>query len=1157
MFIDLGRPAFRHRMDRGPRGGGGRVLLPLLAVLLFVPNARAAEPLNPRTVQFDRISIEQGLSQSVVTAILQDSRGFLWFGTQDGLNRYDGYRFQVYRNVPGDPGSLSCNYVKALWEDRQGCLWVGTRGGGLNRYDRRTGRFVAFRHDPRTDQGPADDSVMHIVGTRDGRMLICSNGGLNRFDPRTGRWERLGPKLGRLPGNYPTTSAVQAMEDRRGSIWVATYGGGVMRLDPGQSEFTVYRAAPSVPGSLPKNEALCVCEDSRGVVWVGTDEGGLSRFDPSSGTFTTYTYGSGASGSFQGNVVLAICEDREGHFWVGTDRGLHLFDRGTGRSVAFQYDPRLPKSISCNYINTIVQDRAGLLWVGTWSGGVNKYNGTPKSFNVWRQDPYDPGSLSEDGVNAVLKDRRGRLWAGLDGGLARLDSPAGKWTLYSKEFQRPGTIRPDRIVSLLEDREGTLWVGTWGGGLFFLDDRTQKFARVGKERTAPEDISQELVFTMREGKDGALWLGLYGGGLARFDPKSGACTRFRSNRSDAFALSSDLVVALHEDRAGLLWVGTMSGGLNRLDPRTGRFTIWRQNVADPRGLGSNTVWCIMENRRGQMWIGTGGGGLACFDRATGRFSSLRTADGLPNDVVYGILEDRFGHLWCSTNDGLVRFDPVRRTFRTYDSSDGLPSDEFNQNAYGRAETGEMIFGTITGLVAFFPCLIKDNTVAPPVVVTGLRKFNREVDLGGEISEQKEIVLAPEDSVFSIEYAALSYAFPEKTLYMYKLEGFDKDWIPAGNTRSATYTNLDPGRYVFRVRGANEDGVWNQAGASVHVVVSPPYWRTWWFRLLIAVVVVVAIASGFALRIHSLKSMEAGLERTVDERTEELACKSEELRAANRELEAEIAERRRFEEELARANEKLSESNDKLQNLDRMKTDFLNMAAHEIRTPLTSVLGFAKLTQKKFTGVMVPSISWEDRAAAKAALLIEENLEIIIQEAGRLTTLINDLLDVAKLEAGKMEWDFRRLSAADLIERAMSTLDSLVCGKGLRFVRKIEPDTLTVWGDRDRLLQVLINLISNALKFTEEGAITCSAVAISEGTRFSVADTGVGIAPEHIDMIFEKFHQIGDTLTEKPRGTGLGLAICRQIVEQHGGRIGVESELGKGSTFYFIIPYSPV
>lgn len=1118
-----------------PRSAGS---LPLLVLCAAFARGGAGGIPGPGAVKFQRISIEQGLSQSVVTAILQDSRGFLWFGTQDGLNRYDGYRFHVYRNVPGDPGSLSANYVRCLWEDAAGTLWVGTRGGGLNRYDRRTGRFTVHRHDPRSPGGLASDVSMSIDRSSGGRFWLSTEAGLNRFDPATGAWERFRHDPAR-PGSLSHNATVQALEDRRGVLWVATYGGGLNRLDPGRKDFTVYRHDPARPGSLSSDLVLCVYEDRRGTLWVGTDEGGLNRFDPGTGAFTVFNHDPVAPGGLRGSVVLSLCEDRDDNFWVGTDQGLHRFDRATGRCVAFQYDPRRPDSLSNNYVTKIVQDRAGLLWVGTWSGGLNTWDRSEKRFTVWKHNPYVSGSLPDDAVNAVLRDRAGRLWVGTDAGLCRQEPSTGAWELIREPFTRPGRHVPDRVVSLLEDRDGTLWVGTWGSGLFRRDEASERFTPVGRDGPAPLN---ENIFTFLESRDGTLWIGTYGGGLASLDRASGRVSVFRSDPADPASLSSNLVVSLFEDRAGVLWVGTMVGGLNRLDRRSGRFTTWRQDPSDPRSLGSDTVWCIREGRTGDFWVGTGGGGLALFDRPTGRCRSFRQADGLPNDVVYGILEDAAGSLWLSTNKGLCRFDPVRRTFRTYDDADGLPSDEFNQAAFHLTPRGEMIFGGIAGLVSFRPEEIRDNPAVPPVVITGLRKFNREVDLGGEVSEMREIVLAPEDTVFSLEYAALNFTHPEKTLYAYRMEGFDRDWIPAGNARSATYTNLDPGDYVFRVRGSNDDGVWNLEGASIRVVIRPPYWKTWWFRVLAAFGVLLLTAGGFLLRIRSLKRREVALEQVVRRRTEE--------------LEAEIAERQRFEDELGRVNEMLRQSNEKLKDMDRLKTEFLNMAAHEIRTPLTAVLGFAKIVQKKFSGVVVPQVRREGDNTDRTVRLIEENLQIITQEADRLTALINDLLDVAKLEAGKVDWDFRAVDPADLVDRAMAATDSLVRLKGLAFARDVAGGLPAVRADRDRVLQVLINLLSNAVKFTEAGTITCGASREPDGVRFRVTDTGIGIAPEDRESIFEKFRQLGDTLTGKPRGTGLGLAICRQIAEHHDGRIGVESEPGRGSTFYVVLPPHP-
>jgi diguanylate cyclase (GGDEF)-like protein len=862
----------------------------VLGLVLLAGGTAPAHAQNPpTTLRFEHLSLEQGLSQSHVNAILQDRHGFLWLGTQDGLNRYDGYRFRVFKHDERDAASLADNTVWALFEDEKGTLWVGTDGGGLDQWDPSVEGFVHHRHDEKNPKSLSSDRVRAITSTRDGALWVGTDGGLNRLDPATGAFTRFRAQPS-APDQLSSDRIRFLMEDRDGALWIATDGGGLNRLDEARVNFTVYRLDPENPKSLSDDRVRHVFQDRDGTIWVGTYEGGLDRMD-GGGRFTRFRKGDGPS-DLASDRVRAMLQDKSGVLWVGTDGGLAAWRPETGSFVRYRNRGTDRTSLSNDRILSLYQDRGGVLWVGTQGGGLNRWNTFTSAFSLVRTDPGARTSLSNNGVTSFASEGESTVWVGTFGGLNRIDRRTGAVKNFLHDPKDPGSLGDDRVMALMVDPHGTLWVGTYESGLHRWDAATGTFTKFLPDPADEQTLSgRGISALLRDGK-GRMWVGVFRGGLNRFDPETGKATRFRHADDDPATLSADSVTCLAEDASGALWVGTDGGGFNRFDPETGKVMRYAASAEGKGGDAAGTVFAIHEDRRGDLWLGTQGGGLLRWraaDRALSRpvFKGYREREGLANNTVYGILEDDAGDIWVSTNRGLSKLDTQSDRFRNFDASHGLQSDEFNFGAYHKAVTGEMFFGGIDGFTSFLPDRVQRNANVPPLVLTQVQKVNREVKFGRDLAEVREVTLGPSDYAVSFEFAALDFAAPERNRYAYKLEGLDRDWVDAGGERRATYTNLHPGRYVFRVKGSNGDGTWNEDGLALSLVVEPPLWRTSWayaFYVALAATAYWQVARLQARRRRRDEEYSHRLEQQVKDRTAELFQRNDELVALNKRLE---------------------------------------------------------------------------------------------------------------------------------------------------------------------------------------------------------------------------------------------------------------------------------
>lgn len=1064
-----------------------------------------------KQVVFDTISLDAGLSQSVALEILQDSRGFLWIGTQDGLNRYDGYEFRVFKHSATNPASLSSNFINALAEDAEGYLWVGSNGRGLDRYDPGGGTFAHFNTG---NSNLGDDFVNVLFADRDGVLWVgTGSGGLCRLvDSSAAEFECYVNDP--ADENSLSSNAVLALaQDDAGGLWVGTFGGGLNRLDPRTGQFTRFRSDPTRPDSLSSDTVQALAIDSTGAIWVGTANTGLDRLDPVTGTVSHSRHDPDDASSLGDDTIAALWIDADNVLWIGTNGGgMNTLNLATQRWARYRADPADPASLPNNQVWSIFQDASGVYWFGTFGSGLARYDRARQKFAVYRSDPESGTGLSSDQVWGFAEDRAGSLWVGTNGGgLNRYDPVSGDWAVYRNDPADPASLSGDWIMGIHEDAQGDVWAGAFGAELNRLDRETGEFMRYG-------DAVSTAVIT--DDSRGRLWIGGYGIGLGLYDRDADGFTFFTNDATDAQSLSGNSVVSILEAPDGTLWLGLFGGGLNRFDPQSETAVRYQNDPLDLNSLASDIVLTLHQTADGTLWLGTDSG-LERFDPTRDEWTHYTEESGLINSTIYAILEDDHGRLWLTHNKGVTRFDPLSGTFAHFGERDGLQSSEFNQAAAYRSETGEMLFGGINGFNAFHPDLVVNSSYEPPIIVTEFQLFNQPVAPGAEsplqqtIETSDAIHLTYRDDFFAFSFAALHFSAPELNQYAYILDGFDKAWNMVGTRRFASYTNVPPGDYTFRVRGTNSDGVWVDAERAMRIFIPPPFWQTAWFRVLVVAGVTAVIAGAFYARVRSIEAQRRHLAQLVDERTSELRETLVELEHARDAAEA----------------------------ANRAKSVFLANMSHEFRTPLNAIMGFTQLLLRE------PQLDADQF----------ENLEVIHRSSEHLLGLINDVLELSKIEAGRamlnpQPFDLHRMLFGLEEMFALRARD-----KGIELGVDLGEDVPRyILADAGRLRQILLNLLGNAVKFTDHGRVDMriSAVPGAEPEQytitFEVADTGPGVAPDEQATLFEPFVQAAAGQLSQ-EGTGLGLSISRQNARLMGGDILLESDPGRGSLFRLDMP----
>jgi len=1062
-------------------------------------------------LKFEHLDINAGLSQNHVLCILQDSRGFMWFGTGDGLNKYDGYKFTVYKNDAKDSNSISNNFISGIIEDVKGNIWVAVRGGGLNRYNKEKDNFTHFKNDPKNINSLSSNLARSISKDSEGNLWISTENGLNYFDP-----------VKNIFLHYKINSRY-VFEDSKHQLWIGTFQNGIALFNKKAKSFTWFRHNEKDKTSISNDNVSIIFEDSKQRMWIGTDGGGFNLFDRHTGKFRRFIHDADNKNSVPANTVISLKEDTDGNLWIGTENGgLSIYNSLTEKFDLYQHDEIDNKSISHNSIYTIYKDKDANMWIGTFAGGLNVTTRNSKKFGHFKHTS-DINSLSNNNVLYIDENKEGKIWVATDGGGLNLFDPSTKkFTHYTHQQGNRNSICGNYVLNVCTDSQGNTWIGTWGDGITVLNLKKNTYKHFKNIPSDTTSISTNHAWVIFEDREKHIWISTLFGGLNLYNPVTHSFTRFNDGTGN---ISTKIIKSITEDYKGNLLIGTDGGGLQVFNKQTKTFTSFLHDDNE-NSLSDNRITFTREDKLGNWWIGTMAG-LNYYDTKKQFFTVYTTTDGLPNNVIFGLLEDAKGTLWISTNSGLSRFDPQTKKFKNFGVQDGLQSYEFKIGSFYKARSGIFYFGGINGFNEFDPGTIKDDPFEPPLVLTNFEIFNKNVPIAKsnedpsplkkDISETRELTLDYKNSVISFEFASLNYAVSEKKQYAYMLEGFDKTWNEIGTKRTATYTNLNPGKYILKVKGMNNEGQWSTRTIAVTLTITPPFWLTWWFKALVLLSLIGSVIGFYKYRMNIIRSQKENLEQKVEEQTWQLLLSAREEKKARHEAD----------------------------EANKAKSVFLATMSHEIRTPMNGVIGMASLLNET-------QLTPEQQEYAKTISTCGE----------ALLTVINDILDFSKIESGNMELEKIDFDLRTCIEEVLDVFAGKAGKLGLDLVYEIDYNVpAQIIGDSLRLRQVLVNFVSNALKFTEQGEIFLGVHLFKTKAngqielQFEIRDTGIGIPADKMERLFKSFSQVDSSTSRKYGGTGLGLVICEKLITLMGGKIDVKSKVHEGTTFSFTMQSS--
>ena len=1072
---------------------------------------------HTKDLRFEHITAEDGLSQASVTCIIQDSIGFMWFGTYDGLNRYDGYNFKIFKHELNNPHSISHSFVRTLLVDSRNLLWVGTDGGGLDIYNHETEQFFHVDLCPNNKYIEGSDQIFSLFEDKYGTIWVGTwGGGLfrivvpNEYNSQYSDFlEKLKIRHFKHDPNDPTIILSNKISDinqeSNGNIWVA-HRSGIVVIDPKNNQIIKdYKYDPNDSHSISHNNPSAIAIDKENTIWIATWGGGLNKYDPINDQFIRFLNDPSDKKSISNNLILSLFSDNAGQLWIGTwGGGVNLLKYKDNNNF-IRFTPNLDNSntISGNFIYDIYQDRSGVVWIGTDWKGLSKYNPDSEKFILYNLKQEINRQLSGSNVTAICKDRYNKLWVGtLGDGLIKLDLKTGDAKQYLNSPDNPFSISNNTIRAIKEDRQGNLWFGT-DKGLNSFNRKNEKFKAYYHR---PVSESQSNVRYIFEDSDGMLWITGWQGGLNKFDSKIKSFVRFRHIPNDSSSLSDNTVWCATQEKTGNLWIGT-DNGLNLYNKKDQTFRVFKHDNDNPKSLTSNKILSLLISQNGSILIGTTAGLNILkhgYDLSKPiEFRHITHENGLIENTVEGILEDNAGNFWLNNGHSLTVINPSNNVIEGYNGYNILKIGELNVNTnYKDEKSGHMFVGGIDGFVYFHPDSIKKNTHIPNVVITDIKVLYNSVAPGDtlmsgyilnkSITRTKYIELSYKENNIAIDMSALHFNAPQNNLYKYRLTPLEEDWqtVPY-SAKTVKYNNLDPGEYFFQFSASNNDGIWNENGNYLNIYIKPPFWLTWWFRISFILIVISLIFWGYRHRVRRIKRINQELEQRVQERTVQLA------------------------------------------NINQELESFTYSVSHDLRAPLRAINGFSNALKEDYF----------DKLDNKG----KDYLKRIHFASLNMGSLIDELLKLSRISKNNL-----KLEKVNLSEIVIFMLNSL---------RQNNPDRKTKFTvdpvgrasvDKGLFEILLRNLTNNAWKFTSKNEVTeieFGKVKINNEAAFYIKDNGIGFEMDYVDKLFEPFQR----QNKEYEGTGIGLAIVNRIIKRHGGRIWAKGKINKGSTFYFTLP----
>ena len=1071
---------------------------PIILLLLFLSQIYA----QTEEMIFDCLDTDDGLSNSVITSIYKDSQGFMWFGTQDGLNKFDGYEFTVYKSIPFDTTSLSANWIQAIIEDGENNLWIGTHSNGLFRFDRGSKNFVNFKNDPKDENSISSNTIWTLEVSDSGKLMVGTARGLSILKSAEGDFENI---YFEEDGRKFAVNAI--LKDKPGEYWIGTWGAGLFKFDS-KSILSQFKFHEGDTEDFRQNKIKSML-NHQGEIFIATD-GGLVKFNT-----ITKKYRSDFLGVDKPSLSLLLFNKNK--LWIGTHHdGLIIADLSLNTIRRVKSSVKREETICDSWIQQFYKDETGIVWIATGKG-VSRYIPNMNNFKFITYDGEKNIGLSSGEINDVSVDSKGIVWISTwNGGLNKYDYSKDKFTHYFHKKNDKNSLPNDIVWLTYEDSENRLWVGTYSG-LSRFDRETGKFITYKNDPANPYSLSHNNVSAIHQDASGNLWIGTWGGGLNKCSPVTGEFFSHRNGDHGFSKLGKSIITVINSDSSNI-YIGTKGNGFNIYNLKTKSLKSFKNDPDNLSSLSNDNVQSIYIDQSDNVWIGTWGGGLNKFDKINETFTSITEEDGLANNVINSIIEDDNNKLWLSTNEGLSRLSLDDTTIINYDKSDGLGNNQFISSA--RLEDGTLLLGGLKGLTYFHPKNIKVNKNPPEIVFTSFKIFNKELDRDIDLNKVEEIILNYDESAMSVEFAALDYTRPQKNRYAYMLEGFHEDWIYSGSVRTAHFMNLSPGEYVLKVKASNNDNVWNEAGTQLAIVIVPPFWQTWTFRIIAALLLISAILFTYFWRINRIEIQKTNLEKQVDLKTKELRG------------EIEI----RQKTEIA-----LRQSETALKELNANKDKFFSIISHDLKSPFSSLLGFSEFLASDYD-----TLSETERR--ESILTMNEN-------AKKVYSLTENLLKWSRLQTGKIELKPEKIELYSLTANLVNLLQVNAKPKNIRIINNLT-NPLFAYADPDMISSVLRNLIINAIKFSfNDSVIKIESEAEGKNIKIKVVDEGIGITERDMKKLFriEYHHTTSGTKNEK--GTGLGLILCKELVEKNNGEIYVESEIGTGTTFMFTLPKS--